>query len=262
MTERMRDIRRTDSPVSVKTQRYLASTKSATSTAASVIAPPWVRGLVPSGGMRSSPCSSVDSTMRAMVCTVTTGYSPTLVSPESITASAPSSTAFATSEVSARVGTGLWIIDSSICVATMTGLADAAGELDGVLLHDRHGLERQLHAEVAAGDHDRVERLDDLLELLDGLRLLDLRDDRTRRPTSVHDLVHALDVVGVAHERQRDEVDAELEAPAQVGLVLLGQRGHVHRDAGQVDALVVRDRAGDDDPRRDDGAVGLEDLDA
>ena len=61
--------------------------------------------------------------MRAIVATVTTGYSPTLVSPESMTASAPSSTAFATSDVSARVGTGLEIIDSSICVATMTGLA-------------------------------------------------------------------------------------------------------------------------------------------
>ena len=104
--------------------------------------------------MRSRPCSSVDSTMRAMVCTVTTGYSPTLVSPESMTASAPSRTALATSEVSARVGTGLWIIDSSICVATMTGFAMRRRELDRALLHDRHGLERQLDAEVAAGDHD------------------------------------------------------------------------------------------------------------
>ncbi len=61
--------------------------------------------------------------IRAMVSTVWTGYSPTLVSPDSITASAPSSTAFATSEASARVGAGLEIIDSSIWVATMTGLA-------------------------------------------------------------------------------------------------------------------------------------------
>ena len=51
------------------------------------------------------------------------GYSPTLVSPDSITASAPSSTALATSLASARVGAGEVIIDSSIWVATMTGLA-------------------------------------------------------------------------------------------------------------------------------------------
>ena len=31
------------------------------------------------------------------------------------------------------------------------------------------------------------------------------------------------------------------QRPAQVLLVLVGQRGHAHRDAGQVDALVVRD---------------------
>ena len=51
------------------------------------------------------------------------GYSPTLVSPESITASAPSRTALATSLASARVGAGAVIIDSSIWVATMTGFA-------------------------------------------------------------------------------------------------------------------------------------------
>ena len=39
-----------------------------------------------------------------------------------MTASAPSKTAVATSAASARVGDGVSIIDSSICVATMTGL--------------------------------------------------------------------------------------------------------------------------------------------
>mmetsp|Transcript_25293 Transcript_25293/g.37181 ORF Transcript_25293/g.37181 Transcript_25293/m.37181 type:complete len:216 (-) Transcript_25293:682-1329(-) len=50
------------------------------------------------------------------------GYLPLAVSPESITQSVPSKTALATSEVSARVGRGLLIIDSSICVAVTTGL--------------------------------------------------------------------------------------------------------------------------------------------
>ena len=63
------------------------------------------------------------SMMRAMVATLRIGYSPTLVSPESITASAPSSTAFATSDASALVGNEFSIIESSIWVATMTGLA-------------------------------------------------------------------------------------------------------------------------------------------
>lgn len=67
--------------------------------------------------------SSAASTIRAIVRTVSVGCLPTLVSPESITASVPSMTALATSEASARVGRALSIIESSIWVATMTGLA-------------------------------------------------------------------------------------------------------------------------------------------
>ncbi|CAM5442667.1 hypothetical protein SGLAM104S_02160 [Streptomyces glaucescens] len=54
---------------------------------------------------------------------VSTGYAPTLDSAESMTASAPSRIALATSEASARVGRELVIIDSIIWVATITGLA-------------------------------------------------------------------------------------------------------------------------------------------
>ena len=53
--------------------------------------------------------------------TVSIGNKPTAVSAESITASAPSNTAVATSEASALVGDGDSIIDSNICVATITG---------------------------------------------------------------------------------------------------------------------------------------------
>src|SRR5262247_4112792 len=60
--------------------------------------------------------------MRFIVDTASTGYWPAADSADSITASAPSNTAVATSETSARVGTGLLIIDSSIWVATTTGL--------------------------------------------------------------------------------------------------------------------------------------------
>ena len=61
------------------------------------------------------------SAMRAIICTASTGYLPTEVSPESITASLPSRMALATSEASARVGRGCSIMDCSICVAVMTG---------------------------------------------------------------------------------------------------------------------------------------------
>ena len=76
-----------------------------------------------SDGSACSHSRSAASMILAMVATASAGYWPTLVSADSISASAPSSTALATSEVSALVGRGAEIIDSSICVATMTGRA-------------------------------------------------------------------------------------------------------------------------------------------
>ena len=60
--------------------------------------------------------------MRSIIRTVSTGYLPVALSAESITASAPSKTAVATSEASARVGVGASIMLSIIWVATTTGL--------------------------------------------------------------------------------------------------------------------------------------------
>ena len=60
--------------------------------------------------------------MRFIIATASTGYSPAADSADSMIASAPSKTAIDTSDTSARVGTGAVIIDSSIWVATTTGL--------------------------------------------------------------------------------------------------------------------------------------------
>ena len=60
--------------------------------------------------------------MRFIILTVSTGYFPAAVSPDSIMALVPSKMAFATSVTSARVGRGLCVIDSSIWVAVIAGL--------------------------------------------------------------------------------------------------------------------------------------------
>ena len=52
------------------------------------------------------------------------------------------------------------------------------GHRDDLLLDDRHLLDAQLDAEVAARDHHAVRGVDDLLEPVDRLRLLDLGDQR------------------------------------------------------------------------------------
>lgn len=65
---------------------------------------------------------SASVTMLAIMLTAASGNWPLADSPDSITQSAPSRIAFATSLASALVGRGLVIIDSSIWVATITGL--------------------------------------------------------------------------------------------------------------------------------------------
>ena len=80
-------------------------------------------------------------------------------------------------------------------------LGVAAGLVDHPLLQERHVLERALHPEVAAGHHERVERLDDLVEVVDRLRLLDLGDDRQHHAFLAHDRAHVVDVGGASARR-------------------------------------------------------------
>ena len=79
------------------------------------------RGRVPRASPAYGQCASASAarTMRFIVSTTSAGWTPTAVSPESMTASEPSNTAFATSEASARVGRDAVVIDSSICVAVI-----------------------------------------------------------------------------------------------------------------------------------------------
>ena len=86
------------------------------------------------------------------------GYWPTAVSADSMTASAPSNTAVATSETSARVGTGDEIMLSSICVATTTGLPAARALRVICFCSPGTFSTRHLHAQVAARHHEAVRR--------------------------------------------------------------------------------------------------------
>ena len=101
----------------------LALSLSARSTAAEETAPVEDISRFFSSGMRSKPCSVAKVEMRLMVFTVTAGYLPTAVSLEVMVASAPSRTALAQSDASARVGTGELTMEPRTSVATMTGLA-------------------------------------------------------------------------------------------------------------------------------------------
>ncbi len=162
--------------------------------------------------------------IRAIVLTVSIGYLPTLVSPESITASAPSSTALATSEASARVGRAFSIIESSIWVATMTGLAFSRHSCTARFCtsgtwSSGSSTPRSPRATMMPSNASTIASR---RSTASGFSILAITGRRT--PDLVHDLVDQLDVVGRADERQRDQVDAEPQREAQVVGVLVGHR--------------------------------------
>src|SRR6185312_14566833 len=134
---------------------------------------------------------SASMQMRFIAAIVSTGYWPEADSAESITASVPSRTAFATSETSARVGTGLEIIDSIRRVA-------------------------HLDREVAARHHDAVARVHDVLERRDRLRALDLRDQHRVPARRAQQLARHVHVRAALRERHRDEVHLHLRGGADV----------------------------------------------
>ena len=76
-------------------------------------------------GADETPSPGVISTSRMIessVWTARAGNFPIAVSPASMIAFTPSTTALAASLTSARVGRGSAVIDSSACVATMIGM--------------------------------------------------------------------------------------------------------------------------------------------
>ena len=115
--------------------------------------------------------------MRFIISTVSRGYSPTAVSPESMQASAPSRIALETSATSARVGSPrvLHAVEHLRGDDHRLPLAAALGD-DPLLGHGHLG-NVDLHAQVAAGDHHAVGRGHDRRQVFQGLGLLDLGDD-------------------------------------------------------------------------------------
>ena len=120
-----------------------------------------------------------------------------------------------------------------------------------------HFLDRHFDAEIAARHHDAVGRRDNVIEIGDGGRLLDLGEDGGACADQPAHLVH---VVGALHERQRYPIDAELQRVREVDFVLFRQWADGEQRVRHRDALARRQHAagrhlGDDlDGRRLDDA--------
>ena len=200
-------------------------------------------------GTRSEGIRSASTMTRLRVCTASIGYFPAAVSPASMIASAPSSTALAASLTSARVGRGDSRIDSSTCVATITGRPTARAERDDLFLNSRNLLQRHFETEIAARNHDAVCLGQNRVQMLDCGRPLNLRDNRHGSTGFAHQFLRSNHIVSGLHEAERHEVDAKFETEAQIGRVLVGNAGCGQTHAWSIDSLVLTKQATGHDRR-------------
>uniref|UniRef100_A0A1I8I972 Mediator of RNA polymerase II transcription subunit 13 n=1 Tax=Macrostomum lignano TaxID=282301 RepID=A0A1I8I972_9PLAT len=201
-----------------------------------------VRGLASSNGgvvsaLRSSNSWLVymaDSASRhtwCMVRTASSGKSPLAVSPDSMTQSAPSSTALATSEISARVGRGLLIMDSSIWVAQITGLP--------ARLHLRKDLlRRNLDAQVASSNHNTVGSLHNLVKASNAFVILNFGNNFYILASLAKNMPDLTDGIRIPDEGGEHHVQAEVNREFQILAILLRHRRQVHRRPRQLAAVL------------------------
>ena len=135
------------------------------------------------------------------------------------------------------------------------GLAEGVGAVDDGLLDAGQLGEVDLDTQVAAGDHDRVGRRQDAVDVLDALGVLDLGDDADLGVVHIQQVADLIHILCGAHEGSCDEIEALLDAEDDVVPVALAHVGHGQVDAGDVDALLVLDLAGVQDGA-DDVGVG------
>ena len=143
--------------------------------------------------------------------------------------------ALATSEASARVGRGAWTMDSSICVAVITGFPCRLASrmicfwISGTSSNGS-STPRSPRATMMASDASRMPH-----RFLSAVSFSILATSFTPRGTSVAKLLH---VLRPPDERERDVVHAERHGLLHVLDVFLGQRRRAHLDARQVHSLV------------------------
>ena len=167
--------------------------------------------------------------------------------------------AVATSLTSARVGVGDVIIDFEHLRRDHDRLSELTGRRDDLVLKRRHLLRRQLDSEIAARDHHRVRKGDDVVQTIDRRRFLDLR----KQCRAVADQLPRFGyVLGPLHEGQRNPVGPLIQRELQIVAVLVGERWNRHHDVGDIDALVVGHGTADLHLADDLVAVDFEDVQA
>lgn len=122
-------------------------------------------------------------------------------------------------------------------------------------------LHGHFHAEVAARNHDAIHDGDDVVDVIDcGLRLDFGYDFDVLAAVLEQEVLEHAHIVRARHERRGDVVHILFDAEEDVLFVLLAEIGHIEVHAHHIDALVVGQRAADEDLEHDRGVLDLFDF--
>ena len=166
----------------------------------------------------------------------------------------------ATSVDSARVGRRLSVMDSSICVAVMTGFALQVCLPHQLFLHDGDLLDGNLHPEIPPGDHDSVGDLQNFIDTIQSPRPLDLGDDERMVIQIGSRFTDGGNVCGPLDKGLTDRVETLLLGELQPPVILLGEGSNAEVDAGKVQPFPGAKFASDEDAAPDVCPVHLHDL--
>ena len=123
-------------------------------------------------------------------------------------------------------------------------LAGQIGLFDEFLLDDRDLFQGNFYAQVAAGHHDAVGHVDNLVDIPYAVNIFNLGDDADIViPHAFQKSAHFQNIIGGAGEGSSDKVEVLLHGKFQVLAVLFAGEGQGELDAGDVDALTGRYRA-------------------
>jgi hypothetical protein len=102
---------------------------------------------------------------------------------------------------------------------------------DGASLDDWKLFHGTLDPEIAAGDHDRIAFVDDILKDTDGVLIFNFRNDTRLAAMLCKDALESLDVRSLAAKAQCDVVDSDGGSDFDIGQVLLSERRQIDFDA-------------------------------
>ena len=144
---------------------------------------------------------------------------------------------------------GQWVLDHAFehVRGDNDGASDVETRLDDAALDDGQLFVGTFDSEIAACHHDAVGLIQNFVEVTDGELVLNLGDEQRLVRCAGHDLAQLLDVLRLAHEGERDEVHADIEADLDIREILRGEGRQADPHSGKIDVTPAAQRAGCED---------------